>query len=87
MTFTESNRLDVFTKITNLVSQKFYDPKFKGHDWPSLVATHRDGILTQLERPAFENAVNNLLRQLGTSGLGLISPQTRISSKNERHVP
>ena len=82
MTFTEVNRREALEKITNLVTKKFYDPAFKGHDWPSLVTRHRDEILSQSERPAFEVAVNNMLRQLGTSGLGLISPQTRIASKN-----
>ena len=82
MTFTEVNRRDIFTKIDNLVSSKFYDPTFKGHNWPSLVAAHQDRILSQTEPSAFEGAVNQMLRQLGTSGLGLLSAQTRIKSKN-----
>ena len=82
MTLTEPNRREVFTKIGHLVAKKFYDPNFKGHDWPSLVAAHRDRILSQAEWPAFEDAVNNMLRQLGSAGLGLISAQTRIAPKN-----
>jgi C-terminal processing protease CtpA/Prc len=82
MTFTEKSRRDVLNKIDNLVAKKFYDPKFKGHDWPALVENHRDRIMSEAEPPAFEGAVNNMLRELGSSGLGLISPKTRIASKN-----
>ncbi len=82
MTFTEVNRRDIFTKIDNLVSTKFYDPTFKGHNWPSLVAAYQNRILSQTEPSAFEGAVNQMLRQLGTSGLGLLSSQTRIKSNN-----
>jgi len=82
MKLTEKNRRDVLNKIDRLVAKKFYDPKFKGHDWPALVAAHRDRIMCEAEPPAFEGAVNNMLRELGSSGLGLISPQTRIASKN-----
>ncbi len=82
MTFTAVNRRDIFARIDNLVSKKFYDPTFKGHNWPWLVAAHQDRILSQTEPSAFEGAVNQMLRQLGTSGLGLLSSQTRIKSKN-----
>jgi C-terminal processing protease CtpA/Prc len=82
MIFTEKNRRDVLDKIDTLVAKKFYDPKFKGHDWPALVESHRDRIMTKAEPPEFEGAVNNMLRELGSSGLGLISPKTRIASKN-----
>jgi hypothetical protein len=74
MIFTEKNRRDVLHRIDHLVAKKFYDPKFKGHDWPALVESHRDKIMTQAEPPEFESAVNNMLRELGSSGLGLISP-------------
>lgn len=82
MTLTEKNRRDVLSKIDRLVETKFYDPKFKGHDWPSLVAAHRDRVIGESKAPGFEGAVNNMLRELGSSGLGLISSETRIASKN-----
>jgi len=82
MTFTENARRELLTKIDRLVAKKFYDPKFKGHDWPALVAAHRDRIIGEAEPSAFEGAVNNMLRELGSSGLSLISPKTRIASKN-----
>jgi C-terminal processing protease CtpA/Prc len=65
-----------------LVADKFYDPTFKGHDWPALVETHREQILRQADRLQFAEAVNEMLHALKTSGLGLISEQTKITSKN-----
>ena len=77
MKLTERNRQAVLAKIDRLVAEKFYDPKFKGHDWAALVATHREKILDQEESQYFETAVNVMLRELGSAGLGLISPATR----------
>ena len=82
MKLTATNRQDVLAKIDRLVSEKFYDPKFKGHDWEALVATHRDKILSQEESQEFETAVNNMLRELGSAGLGLVSRATKIAPKN-----
>ena len=82
MTLTEHDRNGILTKIERLVGDKFYDPSFKGHDWAALVAAHRKVILRQSEVTAFETEVNNLLRELGSSGFGLISASTRVSAKN-----
>jgi len=65
-----------------LVGDKFYDPTFKGNDWPALVETHREQIMRQADRLQFAEAVNEMLRILKTSGLGLISEQSKITSKN-----
>ncbi len=80
MTLTESQRRDILARISRLVGDKFYDPTFKGNDWPALVETHREQILKQADRLQFAESVNEMLRTL--SGLGLISEQTRITSKN-----
>jgi C-terminal processing protease CtpA/Prc len=82
MTLTERDRRDILTKVERLVGEKFYEPNFKGHDWPVLVSAHRDAILKETEVSSFEAEVNKLLRELGSSGLGLISTATRISPKN-----
>ena len=82
MTLTESQRRDILARISRLVGDKFYDPTFKGHDWPALVETHREQILRQADRLQFAEAVNEMLRTLKTSGLGLISEQSKITSKN-----
>ena len=82
MTLTESQRRDILARISRLVGDKFYDPTFKGNDWPALVETHREQILKQADRLQFAEAVNEMLRTLKTSGLGLISEQSKITSKN-----
>ncbi len=76
------DRRDLLNKIDSTVSKKFYDSTFKGHDWPSLVAAHRDEILATSDSEAFETAVNAMLRELGSAGLGLLSATTKISPKN-----
>jgi carboxyl-terminal processing protease len=82
MMFTERDRRKLLGKIDRLVATKFYDPNFKGHDWRSIVENHRAKILSAGERNEFEAAVNNMLRELGSSGLGLISAGTAITPKN-----
>ena len=82
MTLTEKQRGDLLNKIDGLVSTKFYDPKFKGHDWKAIVENHRSRILSAKGSEGFEAEVNNMLRELGSSGLGLISSSTKITPKN-----
>ena len=82
MTLTESQRRDILARISRLVGDKFYDPTFKGNDWPALVESHSEQILKQADRLQFAEAVNEMLRTLKTSGLGLISEQSKITSKN-----
>ena len=82
MTLTERERLGLLNKIDNLVETKFYDPNFKGHDWRAIVEANRQAVLSSGEPPIFEAAVNRMLRELGSSGLGLISAATKITSKN-----
>src|SRR5690242_9661686 len=82
MTFTEHHRRDLLDKIEHLVQTKFYDPNFKGRNWKSIVENHRAEILSAAETEEFERSVNNMCSELASSGLGLISAQTRITPKN-----
>jgi C-terminal processing protease CtpA/Prc len=82
MTLTEKQRSDLLTKIDGLVSMKFYDPNFKGHDWKAIVEIHRSDIIAAKDNQDFEAEVNKMLRKLGSSGLGLISSSTKITPKN-----
>lgn len=82
MTLTERQRGDLLKKIDRLVETKFYDPTFRGCNWRSIVENHRSKVLSASDHDEFEVAVNEMLRQLGSSGLGLISSQTRIAPKN-----
>ncbi len=82
MTLNEARRSSLLDKIDHLVTTRFYDPGFKGHDWKSIVEKHRAEVLSAMDRSGFEAAVNNMLSELGSSGLGLISSETKITPKN-----
>jgi len=82
MMLTEGRRRELLDKIDRLVKTKFYDPSFKGHDWGSIVDSHRAKILSASDTEAFETSVNKMLSELGSSGLGLLSSTTGITPKN-----
>ncbi|MBV9764388.1 MAG: hypothetical protein JOZ48_06040 [Acidobacteriaceae bacterium] len=82
MTFPEPERRALLKKIDRLVETKFYDPTFKGHDWRSIVEKHEAQILAAADHNAFETAVNSMLGELRSGGLGLISASTKITPKN-----
>lgn len=82
MNLSERQRFKLLTKIDRLIDTKFYDPSFKGHDWRSIVSKHRAKIVFATECNEFETAVNEMLREVGSSGLGLISAGTKITPKN-----
>jgi carboxyl-terminal processing protease len=82
MPVTERDRRNILDKIERLVETKFYDPNFKGHDWPAIVESHRTQILAATDLHVFESAVNGMLRELGSGGLGLLSATSKITPKN-----
>lgn len=82
MTPPEKERRALLKKIDRLVETKFYDPTFKGHNWRSIVERHEAHVLNAADRPAFETAVNQMLGELRSGGLGLISAGTKITPKN-----
>jgi C-terminal processing protease CtpA/Prc len=82
MLLTERERCDILKKIEHLVETKFYDPNFKGRDWPAIVEGHRTEILAATDSQVFESAVNEMLRELRSGGLGLISATSKITPKN-----
>jgi carboxyl-terminal processing protease len=82
MNLTETDRRKILSQINCSVLEKFYDPNFKGQDWPSLLAGHEEAIIKESDQTAFEAKINQLLGNLRTSGLGLISNATKISAKN-----
>jgi carboxyl-terminal processing protease len=82
MPLTERERQNILEKIEQLVETKFYDPTFKGRDWPAIVERHRTEILAATDSQGFESAVNEMLRELRSGGLGLISATSKITPKN-----
>ena len=82
MILTESERRSLLKKINRLVETKFYDPTFKGNNWRSITEKHEAPVLAAADHNAFETAVNGMLGELRSSGLGLISANTKIAPKN-----
>ena len=82
MTLTRSDREQMLKKISTAVADKYYDPHFHGKDWKRTVATQEQSIINADSDRAFESAVSELLNELGSSGLGLLGPNTPITSRN-----
>ena len=79
---TRGERERLLSKIAGLVQTKFYDPTFGGRNWNDIVAHHREAILNADSTRTFEDNVSAMLTELNTSGLGLLSKQTAITSRN-----
>lgn len=82
MNLTSSQKEHLLSKINSLVQEKFYDPKFNGHDWRSLVSQYRQRIVDSASAEAFEGHVMALLSELKSSGTGLLGPHTKITPRN-----
>ncbi|MGC2657196.1 MAG: S41 family peptidase [Bryobacteraceae bacterium] len=79
---THSDREQIIRNIERLVGEKFYDPTFGGKDWPGIVESHRQLIMDAPDASRFENAVMLMFAEVGSSGLGLLGPQSTISPRN-----
>ena len=82
MTLTRSDRQNLLGKITTLVAQKYYDPKFGGKNWEQIVSKHRDSIVQAETVDGFEAAVTSMLQDLNSSGMGLLGPTTKITPRS-----
>jgi carboxyl-terminal processing protease len=82
MTLTRSDRQHLLGKITKLVAQKYYDPKFGGKDWEQIVSKHTDPVLQAETVDGFEAAVTTMLQDLNSSGMGLLGPTTKITPRS-----
>ena len=67
-----AQRAEIFDKTVAKVTKDYFDPKFNGVDWPKLARERRDGILSLSDSEAFELAMHDLVRSLGTSHTGFL---------------
>jgi carboxyl-terminal processing protease len=74
---TSAQRAEVFEKTFEKVSKQYFDPKFNGTDWPNLARGARDEILAHEDPEAFEAAMHELVRKLGTSHTGFFHQSAR----------
>src|SRR3954452_19601085 len=70
-------RARIFDKTEKTVLTKYFDPGFNGSGWPERAKSERARII-QIEDPeAFELAMHDLVRRLGTSHTGFFHQSVR----------
>jgi C-terminal processing protease CtpA/Prc len=72
-----AQRAEVFDKTAAKITKDYFDPKFNGIDWPTLAKERRAGIVSLEEPEAFEMAMHDLVRSLGTSHTGFFHQSVR----------
>ena len=65
-----AQRAEIFDTTSNKIAKGYFDPKFNGVDWIGLARERRDRILSLTNADAFELAMHELVRSLGTSHTG-----------------
>lgn len=63
-------RAQIFDRTAAKVTKEYFDPNFNGTNWPDLARKSRQQILALEEAEAFERAMHELVRRLGTSHTG-----------------
>ena len=74
---TFDQRVNIFNKTAAKVTKDYFDPKFNGVDWPKIASERRDRILSLDDAEAFELAMHDLVRTLGTSHTGFFHQSVR----------
>jgi C-terminal processing protease CtpA/Prc len=72
-----AQRAEIFDKTVAKVTKDYFDPKFNGVDWPKLARERKDDILSLSDSEAFELAMHDLVRSLGTSHTGFFHQSVR----------
>jgi carboxyl-terminal processing protease len=74
---TSAQRAEVFDKTAATVTKEYFDPRYRGTDWPKLASESRDRIVSIGDPEEFELAVHDLVRKLGTSHTGFFHQSVR----------
>ncbi len=70
-------RTAIFEKVYKAVTKHYHDPKFNGTDWPKIAHSRKSEIIATEEPEAFELAMHELVRKLGTSHTGFFHQSVR----------
>jgi carboxyl-terminal processing protease len=70
-------RVLIFDKVCREVTKHYFDPNFNGTDWPTLAKSSRSSIIAVEDPEAFELAMHDLVRRLGTSHTGFFHQSVR----------
>ena len=83
MTLQLSDRKKLLDKVTSLVEKKHFNPGLHGVDWPKLVDSRRERILSAPTDDDFEKEMDDLVRQLKTSHTGFLHRRSRrVAARN-----
>lgn len=63
-------REKIYTRVSDLVRRKHFDPAMNGADWNALASARRDQILRSVSDEEFETKMQELLNELKTSHTG-----------------
>jgi carboxyl-terminal processing protease len=63
----EATNLQVFDRAWDLVNRKFYDPKFRGVDWPAVALTYGPKALVAADEEKLYGVLNAMLAELKES--------------------
>ena len=70
-------RTRIFNKTERAVLKDYFDPGFNGSGWPERAKQQRAGVLALADPEAFELAMHDLVRSLGTSHTGFFHQSAR----------
>ena len=70
-------RAKIFDKTVQTVLKNYFDPGFNGSGWPERAKQNRDRIVAVADPEAFELAMHDLVRSLGTSHTGFFHQSVR----------
>ena len=74
-----ANYRALFDKLADTVEEHFYDPSFRGADWPALRVRYRARVATVRDNAAFAALAGEMLQKLRSSHLDLMPPQAAVS--------
>lgn len=78
-----SDRKKLLDKVASLVQRKHFNPSLHGVDWPALVDSRRERILSATTDDDFEKEMDDLVRQLKTSHTGFLHRRSRrVAARN-----
>ena len=79
----EKQRSTLLDRVALAVEKKFYDPVLNGVQWRGLVEESRGPVVQAGSTEEFENQINELLKKLGTSHIGLFHQSVRRASSRQ----
>lgn len=72
-----SQRAHVFDSTVKRITGTYFDPSYRGTNWPEIAQQRRESILRQDDPEQFESANHDLVRSLGTSHTGFFHESLR----------